>query len=71
MPGLILWVGTVVFFLAFLRVLLTDQRLLGPMMGLGLIVAILWLVYINLPSPVKKGARWVVKKSIDRRKKGR
>ena len=71
LPGLILWLGTVVFFFAFLKVLVTDQRLIGPMMGLGVIVGILWLIYVNLPSPAKKGARWVVKKAIDRRKKGR
>ena len=59
------------FFFAFLKVLVTDQRLIGPMMGLGVIVGILWLIYVNLPSPAKKGARWVVKKAIDRRKKGR
>lgn len=65
-----MWIGTVVFFFAFLKVLVTDQRLIGPMMGLGLIVGILWLIYVHLPSPAKKGARWVVKKAMDKRKKG-
>jgi hypothetical protein len=68
LPGLILWLGTVLFFFAFVRVLVTDQRFLGPMMGLGLIIGILWLVYVNLPSFAKKGARWVAGKAIGRRK---
>ena len=68
MPGLILWLGTVVFFFAFVRVLFTDQRLLGPMMALGLVVGILWLIYIHLPSPAKKGASWIARKAIENRK---
>jgi hypothetical protein len=69
LPGLILWLGTVVFFFAFLRVLVFDPRLIGPMMALGLLVGILWLIYVHLPSPAKKGARWIVKKTITKRKK--
>jgi len=71
LPGLVLWLGTVVFFFAFLKVLVTDQRLMGPMMGLGLIIGIIWLIYVHLPSPAKKGARWIARKAIgskDKRK---
>ena len=67
LPGILLWLGTVAFFFAFLRVLVTDQRLLGPMMALGLIIGILWLIYVNLPSGAKKGARWIARKAIDSR----
>jgi RNA polymerase subunit RPABC4/transcription elongation factor Spt4 len=68
LPGLVLWLGTVVFFFAFINVLLTDQRLLGPMMALGLVIGILWLIYIHLPSGVKKGARWIARRAIDKGK---
>jgi RNA polymerase subunit RPABC4/transcription elongation factor Spt4 len=66
LPGLILWVGTVAFFFLFLRVLVTDQRLLFPMMLVGLMIGILWFIYVNLPSPAKKGARWIARKAINR-----
>ena len=66
LPGLILWLGTVAFFFLFLKVLVTDPRLLFPMMVLGLIVGVLWLIYVNLPGPAKKGARWVARKAIKR-----
>ena len=66
LPGLILWFGTIVFFLAFLHVLFTDPRLLAPMMALGLVIGIIWLIYVHLPSPAKKGARWIVRKALDK-----
>jgi RNA polymerase subunit RPABC4/transcription elongation factor Spt4 len=68
LPGLILWVGTVAFFFAFLNVLVSEPRLLGPMMGLGLIIALIWLIYVHLPSPAKNGARWIVRRAINKRK---
>jgi RNA polymerase subunit RPABC4/transcription elongation factor Spt4 len=69
LPGLVLWIGTVGFFIAFLTVLFTDQRLMGPMMALGLVIAILWLIYVHLPRPVQKGARWVARRAIRRDRK--
>jgi RNA polymerase subunit RPABC4/transcription elongation factor Spt4 len=69
LPGLVLWLGTVVFFLVFIRVLFTDQRLLGPMMALGLLIGILWLIYVHLPSPAKKGARWIARRAIGNKDK--
>jgi len=71
LPGLILWIGTVVFFFVFLKVLVSDQRLLLPMMCLGLLVALLWLVYVSLPGPAQKGARWIVRKAISKGKKNK
>jgi hypothetical protein len=64
LPGIVLWVGTVAFFFAFLKVLVTDPRLMGPMMALGLVIGILWLIYVHLPSGVKSGARWIARKAI-------
>jgi len=69
LSGLILWLGTVVFFFMFLKVLVTDQRLLFPMMVLGLIIGVLWLIYVHLPSPAKKGARWIARKAIGGKQK--
>lgn len=69
LPGLILWLITVAFFFAFLKVLVTDQRLMGAMMVLGLIIGILWLIYVHLPSPAKKGARWLARKALQRKSK--
>ena len=71
LPGLVLWVGTIIFLLAFLRALLTDPRLVGPMMALGLIIGILWLIYVHLPLPAKKGARWIVKRAVGRSRKSK
>ena len=69
LQGLILWLGTVAFFFAFLKVLVTDPRLLFPMMVLGLIIGMLWLIYVHLPSPAKKGARWIARKAVGRKDK--
>lgn len=69
--GLFLWVMTICFFFAFIKMLFTDQRLLGPMMALGLIIAIVWLIYIYLPSFAKRGARWVARKTIGTLGKGK
>lgn len=71
LPGLILWLGTVAFFFAFLKVLVTDQRLMLPMMLVGLMIGILWLIYVHLPSPLKKGARWITKQAIGKKDKPR
>ena len=69
LPGLVLWFGTIVFFLTFLHALFTDPRLIGPMMALGLVIGIIWLIYVHLPSPAKRGARWIVRKALDKRNK--
>jgi hypothetical protein len=69
LPGLILWLVTVAFFFVFLKVLFTDQRLLGAMMALGLVIGILWLIYVHLPRPVQKGARWLVRKAVSKKDK--
>jgi hypothetical protein len=71
LPGLILWLGTVAFFFVFLKVLVTDQRLMLPMMLVGLMIGILWLIYVHLPSPLKRGARWITKQAIGKKDKPR
>lgn len=71
LPGIILWLGTIAFFLAFVRAMLKDPRVAAPMLALGLIIAILWLLYINLPSGARKGARWIARKAISREGKRR
>jgi hypothetical protein len=69
LPGLVLWFGTIVFFLIFIHVLFTDQRLVAPMMALGLIIGIIWLIYVHLPRPARNGARWIVRKVISKGEK--
>jgi RNA polymerase subunit RPABC4/transcription elongation factor Spt4 len=71
LPGLILWLGTVVFFFAFLKVLATDPRLMLPMMLVGLMIGLLWLIYIHLPKSVQKGARWLAKRAISKKDRPR
>lgn len=71
LPGLILWLGTVAFFFAFLKVMVTDPRLMFPMMLVGLMIGLLWLIYVHLPSPAKKGARWIARKAIGRKDKNK
>lgn len=69
LPGLILWLGTIAFFLFFLKVLFTDQRLMGLMMSIGLVIGIVWLIYVHLPGGVQKGTRWIARKAFGRKEK--
>jgi len=55
LPGLILWLGTVAFLFVFVYVVINDQQLMLQFMLLGLVIALLWLLYFQLPGFLRKG----------------
>jgi RNA polymerase subunit RPABC4/transcription elongation factor Spt4 len=58
LPGVLLLLLTVMFFLGFLRVLLTSQQLMFEFMLVGLVIAFLWWLYMQLPGFLR---RWLSK----------
>lgn len=57
-PGVLLLLLTVVFLLAFLRMLFSSPQLMSEFMAVGLIIAILWWLYLQLPNFLR---RWLSK----------
>jgi hypothetical protein len=53
-PGFVLLVLSVLFFIAFLRQLLTNPNTLFQMMLLGLVLALAWYVWMQLPGFVRR-----------------
>jgi RNA polymerase subunit RPABC4/transcription elongation factor Spt4 len=49
LPGVLLFAVTILFFIGFLNVLITNQQLLFQAMLAGLMLAFLWYLYIHLP----------------------
>jgi hypothetical protein len=49
LPGLLLLAVTIVFGVALLKVLLTNQQLLFQCMLVGLMLSFLWYLYMHLP----------------------
>lgn len=58
LPGLVLLVVSVLFLFALLRVLLTNQQVLFQLMLIGLFIAFLWWLYMQLPGFLR---RWLSK----------
>jgi DNA-directed RNA polymerase subunit RPC12/RpoP len=54
LPGFVLLAATVAFFAWFISTLISNQQLLGSAMAVGLIFALLWLMYLHLPDLVRK-----------------
>src|SRR5258708_2604370 len=50
LPGIILLGLTVALFIAFLHALLTDPNMQGTIFALGFVLALLWFLYLQLPS---------------------
>jgi hypothetical protein len=48
-PGVLLFCLSVIFLLGFVRILLTNQQLLFQFMLIGLFIALLWWLYMQLP----------------------
>jgi len=66
-PGILLLVGSVFFFLTFLRVLLSDPRLLFPFLCLGLMLGLLWYLYMQLPASIRRLFHVVLRKRTGKR----
>jgi len=56
-PGLLLLIATLLFIVAFINILLTDQQLMGEFMSLGLLLGICWWLYTRLPASVRQAFR--------------
>ena len=53
LPGLILWLLTISFFVGFINVLLNDQQLLFQFMMLGLLLAYVWYLFMRMPAIIR------------------
>lgn len=67
-PGAVLWAGTVVFAVWYGYMLIRHQELLLETMLVGLLVALLWAAYLQLPDIVRKaiGKRLAQRSGKDR-----
>jgi len=50
LPGVVLWLLTVIFFFGLLQGLISDPQLQSQFLGVGLMLGLLWFVYLQLPS---------------------
>jgi len=50
LPGLLLFAVTVLFAIAFVQMLVTDQRLMFQFMLVALLLGFLWFLYMHLPA---------------------
>lgn len=57
-PGVILFLLSVMFLLGFLRALLSSQQLMFEFMLIGLVIGFLWWLYMQLPRFLR---RWLSK----------
>jgi hypothetical protein len=72
LPGVVLLAVSVVFLSVFIHVMLTDPAMQFHMMVLGLLLALLWYLYMKLPLFVRKAIRrWISKASSNERQKHR
>jgi hypothetical protein len=72
LPGVVLLAVSVVFLSVFIHVMLTDPAMQFQMMVLGLLLALLWYLYMKLPLFVRKAIRrWISKASSNERQKHR
>jgi RNA polymerase subunit RPABC4/transcription elongation factor Spt4 len=63
MPGLLLLALSVLFLAGFIVVLVSDQRLLFQFMLIGLILALLWFLYLQLPAFIRRALTRLFRRS--------
>jgi RNA polymerase subunit RPABC4/transcription elongation factor Spt4 len=63
LPGLLLLVFSALFLIGLLQALINSPQLLGQFLLAGLLLAILWLFYMQLPGVVRKGVHRLFGKS--------
>lgn len=61
-PGIVLLLLSVIFFIAFLRHLLTNPNTLFQMMLVGLVLGLAWYVWMHLPGFVRKALHRAISK---------
>ena len=72
LPGLVLLAVSVLFLGAFVQVVLTDPAMQSRMMVLGLLLALLWYLYMKLPLFLRRAIhRLISKTSSDERQRHR
>jgi hypothetical protein len=72
LPGLVLLAVSVLFLGAFVQVMLTDPAMQSRMMVLGLLLALLWYLYMKLPLFLRRAIhRLISKTSSDERQRHR
>jgi hypothetical protein len=54
LPGVTLLVLSIAFLIAFVSAFLTDPRVTGPALGFGLLLGLLWWLYMQLPAPFRR-----------------
>jgi hypothetical protein len=54
LPGLILLLVSLLFLVGLLRALIGNPELLGRFLFVGMLLALLWLIYMQLPGPIRK-----------------
>ena len=55
LPGVILLLLSVALLVALVQALLTDPRTLGAVFAFGFVLAMLWLLYLQLPGFLRRG----------------
>jgi len=63
LPGLLLLLISLLFLISLLQVLINSPELLGHFFLAGLLLGILWVLYMQLPGVVRKGLHRLFGKS--------
>jgi RNA polymerase subunit RPABC4/transcription elongation factor Spt4 len=63
LPGLLLLLISALFLVSFFQALISSPQLLGQFLVAGLLLAILWLLYMQLPRFVRSGVHRLFGKS--------
>ncbi len=67
LPGIALFGITVLLLIALVEVLITNQQLLFEVMWMGLMIAILWWLYMQLPGFLRKALSKMFRKKGENR----
>jgi len=62
LPGVLLLVVSVGVVLAFVQTVLTNEQVQGQLIGLLLLLGLCWWVYLQIPAPIKRIVKRVIKK---------
>lgn len=62
LPGTLLLVITVMFFFGLITALLQNRALQGSFVCLGIAIALLWWLYVQLPSFVRHGVQRIIRR---------
>ena len=57
LPGLLLLLLSLLFLIGLVQALINNQQLLGQFLLVGLLLAVLWIVYLQIPGFVRSGVQ--------------